>query len=320
MRAPNLLVICPPAARYLRHLDSLPGDPYVLAGDTLDAFAGGAVEESEVVLVSGPLGPRLRELWPRLHNLKWIHSLAAGLESLLFPELVESAVPLTNSRGVFARSLSEFALAGMLHFAKDLSRMSRAKAESRWDPFIVEELHDRVLGIVGYGEIGRATAARAKAFGMTIHALRRHATADSSADRVLGPEELPALLAASDYLLLAAPLTPETKGMIGDAAFRLMKPSSVLLNLGRGPVVVESALVRALTEHTIRGAVLDVFDTEPLPPNHPLWVLPNVLISPHCADNTDTWMDEAMQMFTGNFERFVTGEPLRNVTDKRSGY
>jgi phosphoglycerate dehydrogenase-like enzyme len=219
--------------------------------------------------------------------------------------------------------LSEFALAGMLHFAKNLSRMKAQQANARWEAFEVEELHGRTLGIAGYGSIGRCTAERARAFGMRILALRRHpekCADDPLVDRAYAPQQLNDLLAASDYILAAAPLTPETRGLIGEAAFAVMKPNAVLINLGRGPVVVEAQLVRALQQRRIRGAVLDVFDEEPLPAGHPFWSLDNVLLSPHTADHTDTWLQEAVELFLENYRRFAAGEPLLNVTNKQAGY
>jgi phosphoglycerate dehydrogenase-like enzyme len=237
--------------------------------------------------------------------------------------MVQIPIPLTNSRGVFARSLSEFAVAGMLYFAKNLNRMREAQRTQKWEQFDVEELHGSVLGVVGYGEIGRRTAERAKPFGMMVHILRRRpalAAGDPLVDRVYGGDELDSLLDASDYLLISAPLTDETRGMLGAAQLARMKSSAVLINLGRGPVVVETALVNALRQGKIRGAVLDVFDEEPLPAGHPFYLLDNVLLSPHCADHTATWMDEAIQLFIENLELFRAGKPLKNITNKRSGY
>ncbi len=184
-------------------------------------------------------------------------------------------------------------------------------------------MHGRTLGIVGYGAIGRFAAERARTFGMRILALRRHpekSADDALIDGAYAPEQLNAMLAESDYILAAAPLTFETRGLMGESAFAAMKPSAVFINLGRGPVVVEEQLVRALRERRIRGAVLDVFDQEPLPASHPLWSLDNVLLSPHTADHTDTWLQEAVELFLENYRRFAAGEPLLNVTDKRLGY
>lgn len=322
MPAHTLLVLSNPAARHLALLERLPGETRIVVGENAEIFAAAAGEAS-AVLCGGTHRALLQQLWPQLKSLRWVHALAAGLDGLLFPELVESPVPLTNSRGVFAPSLGEFAIAGMLWFAKDLNRMRRQQSERLWQQFDVEELRNRNLAIAGYGSIGREAAMRARAFGMRIHAHKRNATlahGDPLVDRMYTREQLPAMLSLADYLLVCAPLTPETRGMIGEAEFACLKPSCVVLNLGRGPVIDETALVRALAERRIRGAVLDVFDTEPLPPEHPLWGFDNVLLSPHCADHTDTWMEEAMAMFLSNFERFAAGEPLLNVTDKRLGY
>jgi phosphoglycerate dehydrogenase-like enzyme len=203
----TILVLGNPAGRHFALLDRLPGDVHVVAGETEEAFSE-VVSDAQVVVIAGDHGALLRSLWPRLKQLQWVHSMWAGLESVLFPELVASPVVLTNGRGVFARSLSEFALAGMLHFAKNLSRMKA-------------QLHGRTLGIAGYGSIGRCTAERARAFGMRILALRRHpekCADDPLVDRAYAPQQLNDLLAASDYILAAAPLTPETRGLIGEAA------------------------------------------------------------------------------------------------------
>jgi phosphoglycerate dehydrogenase-like enzyme len=305
----TLLALAPPAERWLAALDRLPADLRIVAGNTAEAFSAGACAEAEAVLTIGSYRALLEELWPRMPRLRWVHSLSAGLETLLFPALVESPVVLTNSRGVFARSLSEFALAGMLWFAKDLNRMRRQQAAARWEKFNVTELHGRTLAIVGHGSIGRETAHRAEAFGMTVRAFRRSGSAG-----------LQDTLRGADYVLVSAPLTAETRGLIGAPELALLPPHAVLLNLGRGPVVDEAALVAALRKGRLRGAVLDVYDTEPLPPGHPFWGMDNVLLSPHCADNTDTWMDEAMDLFVRNFESWASGQPLENITDKRAGY
>ena len=322
MPAHTILVLGNPAARHLTLLDRLSGEARVVTGETVDGLQHAAAE-AHVVLLAGSYAGVLRTLWPELTQLHWVHSLWAGLETNLFTQLVESPVLLTNGRGVFARSLGEFAIAGMLHFAKHLARMKAQQAVHRWEVFDIEELHGHTLGIVGYGAIGRFAAERARAFGMRVLALRRHpekCADDPLVDRAYGPGELKALLAESDYILAAAPLTPETRGLIGEAEFAVMKPGAVLINLGRGPVVVEEQLILALREHRIRGAVLDVFDQEPLPAGHPLWSLDNVLLSPHTADHTDTWLQDAVELFLENYRRFAAGEALLNVTDKRQGY
>jgi phosphoglycerate dehydrogenase-like enzyme len=187
----------------------------------------------------------------------------------------------------------------------------------------VEELYGKTMGIVSYGSIGQATARLAKAFGMKVVAMRRRpelSAGDPLVDKVYGPGELREMIAESDFVVIASPITAETRGMVGEAEIAAMKPSAVLINVGRGPVVKEAALIDALKHQRIRGAALDVFDVEPLPAGHPFYALDNVLLSPHSADHTPGWTDQSMVFFVENFRRFVNGEPLENVVDKQAGY
>ena len=318
---PVLWIIAQPSAPYLRHLDRLPAHVQRFLGATPEAFA--EAPAPDCIFLCIPKQEPLRTLWPRVQNMRWMHTLFAGLEHMMFPELQESEVVVSNAQGVFARSLSEYALTSMLYFAKDIPRMLRQQREGNWEPFDVEELHGRTLGIVGYGGIGKATAMRAHAFGMRVLALRRRPEKgkdDPHVDETLPMTELHRLLAESDYVLLSAPQTPDTIGMIGPAELARMKPNAVLINLARGPLVDEAALIQTLQEGKIRGAALDVFNEEPLPAGHPFWTLPNVLLSPHTADHTATWLDEATEVFLENFAKFEKGEPLRNVVEKKMGY
>jgi phosphoglycerate dehydrogenase-like enzyme len=181
----------------------------------------------------------------------------------------------------------------------------------------------RTLGIVGLGGIGGAAARRAKAFGMRVAALRRRpelSTPDGLADAVYGPDRLLDLMAASDYVLAAAPLTPATRGLIGEKAMAAMKSTAVIVNVGRGPVIDEQALIQALESQQIRGAALDVFAVEPLPDGHPFWSMSNVLLSPHTADRVEGFLDPAFNCFFENLERFRKGETLLKVVDKHAGY
>lgn len=309
MSGHTLLVLNHPGARHLALLDRLPAATRIVAAESAEAFAK-AAPEADVLLVGAAPRALVEEVWAMAPNLKWVHSMWAGLETLLFPGLAQSGVVLTNGKGVFARSLAEFAVTGMLWFAKDVRRMRRQQRERHWEKFTISELHGRRLGIIGHGSIGKATAALAEAFGMQVRGVGRNHI----------PEERDEILATSDYVLLSAPLTAETRGLIGEAELKRMKPEAVLINLGRGPVVCEEALLRALREGWIRGAVLDVYDQEPLPAAHPLWELDNVLLSPHCADNTTTWLNEAMELFIENFGRFTRGEALKNIADMEAGY
>lgn len=252
----------------------------------------------------------------------WVHSRSAGIDSTLFPELVNSPVPLTNGTGVFSQSLGEFALGVILYFAKDFRRMLRNQEAGRWEKFDVEEIAGRTVGIVGYGDIGRAVASRVHAMGMRVLALKRHApaTPDPLVAQFYKPDQIATLLAESDYVVVAAPLTPETHHMIGDSAFAAMRPNAVIINIGRGPVIDQQSLMRALTDGKIRGAGLDVFEKEPLPPGDPIFSFENVLVSPHCADQTKDWLNQAMRFFLQQYERFSTDQPLENIVEKHLGY
>jgi phosphoglycerate dehydrogenase-like enzyme len=264
-----------------------------------------------------------QDCWPKIHKLSWIQSSSAGVEKLIFPELAQSPVVLTNSRGLYAEPLAEFVLFCALFFAKDFPFLERNRRERRWQRCYPTELLGATMGIVGFGGTGRATARLAKAFGMRVLALRRHpgaAEEQELADRVVAPEACGELLAESDYVVNALPLTVETAGFFGEAAFRSMKATACFINVGRGRTVNEEALVQALRERRIAGAGLDVFEREPLPAESELYVLPNVIVSPHTTDMTDRYPPRSAQFFMENLKRYVSGQPLLNVVDKSLGY
>ena len=320
----TILAIADPVAPYLAPLRDLPSNFRVLAGNEAQ-FIERWAPEADVLVVAGGQHGAFQTAFRLAKKVQWVHSLWAGVEPLLIPELLESAIPFTNGRGIFSGGLAEFVIAAMLFFSKDLRRMLRNQAEGRWAPFEVEVLEGAVLGIIGYGETGRACAKLARTFGMRVVATRRRAELSSSdpyLDALYSSDRLLDLIRMSDYLLITAPLTAATRGLIGETELRAMKKNAVLINVGRGPIVVESALVAALKEQRIRGAALDVFEQEPLPAGHPLYALENVLLSPHCADltlNSGSRLS-ASRFFVENLGRFVKGEPLANVVDKAAGY
>lgn len=318
----TLLVLSDPDEPQLTMLEPLRDRLQIVIGPTMAAVAT-AAPSADALLVWTASRELLQQVFAIAPRLRWIHSRAAGLDTLLFPALVESPVPLTNSSGVYSRSLGEFVAASVLFFAKDFDRMKRNQAAGRWEQFDVEEAHGKTMGIVGYGDIGRASARLAKALGMRVLALRRRpeqSRNDELVDEALGNDRLLELMARADYVVVTAPLTPDTRGLVNAAAIAAMKPTGVLINVGRGAVIDEPALIAALQRKVIRGAALDVFVQEPLPAGHAFYALDNLLLSPHCADHTQTWIDDAMQFFIGNLERFLRDEPLRNVVEKRLGY
>ncbi|OJH38781.1 D-2-hydroxyacid dehydrogenase [Cystobacter ferrugineus] len=322
MNVEHLLVLADPASPYLAHLRRLAPGVRLTIGLSEEQLAP-AIEQAQVLLVGAQKKEVLRALLPRARSLRWIHALSAGVENLLFEELIQSPLPLTNSKGVYSGSLGEFALAAMLFFAKDLRRLVRQQSEARWEQFSPVELRGQTLGILGYGDIGRAVAERARPFGMRVLACRRQpsrSAGDALVDELYPLERRREMIASSDYLLLALPHTSGTHRLMGELELGAMKPGAVLINIGRGGTVDEQALVKALEEGRLRGAALDVFESEPLPMGHAFWRLDNVLLSPHCADQTPTWREDAVALFLKNLERFDKGEPLLNVVDKAAGY
>jgi phosphoglycerate dehydrogenase-like enzyme len=214
-------------------------------------------------------------------------------------------------------------IGAVIFFAKDFRRLIRAQAAGVWEQCDVEEVRGQTMGIVGYGDIGHACASRAHAMGMRVLALRRRpelSQGDPYVSRVYPMEQLLELMPQCDYVVATAPLAPGTRGLIGEAALAAMKKTAVVMNVGRGPVIDEKALIQALESGRIRGAALDVFETEPLPAGHPFFKLESVLLSPHCTDHTSTWLEEGMQFFIDQFARYVAGEPLLNIVDKKAGY
>jgi phosphoglycerate dehydrogenase-like enzyme len=320
MDAISVVVISNPTASYLRLLDRLP-EPVTIHTGNDPAFLTERAPDADVILAAG-LNPSLFcTVFPSAKRVRWVHSMWAGVDKLLFPELIASPAVLTNGRGVFKEGLAEFTVASILFFAKDLRRLIRNQEAGRWEQFDVFEVRRQVLGIVGYGEIGRESARLGRGLGMKIYAVRRRAAEpDPYVDRMFPLTELRDMLALCDYVLVAAPLTVETRGMIGETELAAMKTSAVIMNVGRGPVIVESALIAALDNDRLRGAALDVFETEPLPEGHAFYKMPNVLLSPHSADHTVGWQDLAMYKFIENFQLFRDGKPLDNIVDKRAGY
>jgi phosphoglycerate dehydrogenase-like enzyme len=322
---PQVLVVAAPSHPVLRSLEPLRASSEISITEDPEALRTLA-PTAEVMLVTGTASEAvdMQQLFHRARRVRWVHSLAAGVENLLFPALVKSDVLLTNARGVSKRSLAEFAMLGILFHTKKVRRLIDNQRQKQWDTFSVDWADGRVMGIVGFGEIGRECARLAKGLGMTIHALRRSAIQDPNqlADRMFGPLQLDAMLPTVDVLLCSAPLTPATHHMIGDAQFAKLKPSAIVINVGRGPVIDEAALIRALQSKTIAAASLDVFESEPLPESSPLWEMDNVLISPHCTDHTQhpDWLDLSMNLFVENFGRYCAGAELLNKVDKKAGY
>ncbi len=320
MSVPTLLVIADPSAPHLKALGPFASRMRTIVTNDPAKLDEAAPEADAILLASGG-AKLLNALLPCASKVRWIHSLWTGVEGVLTPEMLAHPAPLTNGRGVFRWPLADWVVAAMLHFAFDLGRVIRQQQAGVWEPFISRRLEGTTLGIIGYGSIGSAAAARAKVFDMRIAALRRRtAFPDPLVDQNYAPAQLNELIAASDYLLAALPLTADTRGMIGAAQIAAMKPETVFINVGRGQAVDELALIQALESGKIRGAALDVFAVEPLPSGHPFYKMANVLVSPHTADRVEGFLSPAVDAFVENLQRFLDGKPLENLVDKHAGY
>ena len=323
MNESPLLVLTAPGDKDVSLVAELRQVAPIIVGDSVEVFSEAVVDAEIILHWSGSLA-LLRDVFLVSPRVRWVHSRSAGLEQTLFPELIASKVVVTNGSGVFSPSLGEFALAAILYFAKDFRRMIRNQMAGVWEQFDVSMISGKTLGIVGYGSIGRAVAARARALEMNILALRRSAAnpsqKDPIIDRLYGSAQLLEMLSRCDYIVVTVPLTEQTRGLIGAAEFAVMSKNAVLINLGRGPAIDERAMIKALSGNRIRGAALDVFDQEPLPKGHPFYSLENVLLSPHCGDHTPDWLDNAMRFFLAQLGRFQRGETLLNIVDKTLGY
>lgn len=251
-------------------------------------------------------------------TVRWVSVGGSGTDHLA-PWDTER-VTVTNAAGVASDMMAEYALGAMLAFSLDLRGFAKAQAEGRWIAGRVTPIEGRTLLILGLGQTGQAAARRAKAMGMTVLGVRARPKATDHVDEVYGMEALSALWPRADFVLVSVPLLPSTRGLVGTDAFAAMKPGAVLIDVSRGGVCDEAALIAALRDGTLKGAALDVFATEPLPTGHPLWAMENVILTPHCSSVYDGWAEKSVAMFAENLHRYRRGEPLANIVDPERGY
>ncbi len=286
-----------------------------------------AMADAEVLF--GFWGPSLIEMYPTIDALKqeapklrWLQLTSAGLDRAARSGLLESDIMVTSASGLHATPIGEYVLAVMLMFCKQAHTFVRAQDRKEWIRFMPQELYGKTVGVVGMGHIGTEVARLSKAFGCRVLAIRRSVTerTDSELAELMPPSELPALLAESDFVVLAMPLTEETRHLIGEAELQTMKSTAVLINIARGPVVDQDALIQALKSGEIAGAGLDVFDPEPLSPDSELWDMENVIMSPHISGGTEIYNERATGIFCDNLRRYLDETPLNNLADPSRGY
>lgn len=276
--------------------------------------------DASIVLLWDFASTLLREQFGRAEALRWIHVAGAGVDAVMAAEIASSSVVVTNARGVFNRSIAETVAAMMLVFAKDMLVTLSLQAQRTWLHRDTEMLAGQTALIVGAGEIGRAIGRSLGALGVEVTGVATSERHDKDLGLVHSVEDLDLLLPRADFVILVLPLTDLTKGIIGPEQLILMKTTGRLINVGRGQLVDERALIAALQSGSIAGAALDVFEAEPLPPNSPLWTMPNVIVSPHMSADFHGWLEALADQFFENLDRWLHGQPLLNVVDKRLGY
>ena len=340
--APTAIALSPIlSARYRsRDLERIraaaPGARVVMV--SVEGLADGPLDDVEVMLRGWLSSDAFDRLLARAPRLTWVHSATSGVERALTPASRERGLVVTNARGVFSRPIAEYVVMMILAVSRRLPQLLELQRERTWQPLEGTELRDVTVGIVGFGSIGRTVAELVSGFGCRVVAVRRHSERDANApgptdgdpttargtdlrlDRIGGPETLPELLGESDFVVLAAPLTPETEDVINADTLAMLKPGAWLINVARGRLIDERALLRALRDGHLGGAVLDTFRDEPLPPMSSFYDLPNVIVTPHTAWSSGRVLDRSVELFCDNLRRYAAGEPLLNVVDPDAGY
>ena len=287
------------------------------------ADAEAALSSAEILLRGGLPASVLDHVVSRAPKLRWIHSASAGVDRVATPAVRAREITVTNARGVFSRPIAEYVVMMLLAIARRLPQLLELQRERTWQPLRGRELGSLTVGIVGYGSIGAEIAHLLAPFGATVLATRRRperGAGDAPNVRLFGDDDLDQVLGESDAVVLATPLTEQTAGLIGAPQLQAMRESAWLINIARGRLIDEAALRRALENGWIAGAVLDVFNDEPLQPDSPLYSTPNLVITPHTSWSSDRVTERGLSLFVDNLRHYLAGEPLENVVDLEAGY
>jgi phosphoglycerate dehydrogenase-like enzyme len=277
-----------------------------------------ALPRTDVLFVWDFRSDLLRTPWPVDSSVGWIHTGSIGVDAVLVDPVIERDIVVTNTRGVFERPIAEYVLGLILIFAKDLRGTLALQQQQRWEHRETETIHGARVLILGAGGVAREVAPLLRAAGMEVQVVGRTArTGDSALGDVRASADVNLLLPTADYVVLALPLTSETRGYLDRRRIGLLSPRARIINIGRGPLLDEDALLAALRSQAIAGAALDVFATEPLPPEHPFWTMDRVIVSPHMSGDLIGWERAAVALFADNLRRWLAGEELNNLVDKR---
>jgi len=302
-----------------RHKDAIAA---VMPGITVTVsdveHAGELIAETDILVAWG--WTDIRPLYLAAPRLKWVHALSAGVEGLICPEIQASDIILTNSKGIHGIPVSEHVFSLMLAFTRGLNLLIRRQLDKKWERVTTDEIHEKTIGIVGLGSIGREIAKKAKGLGMEVVATKQEMTTEIFVDKLYKPEQLHEMLAVCDFVVVALPLTEKTAGLFTLEEFKAMKPTAYFFNIARGAIVREADLAKALQLGIIKGAGLDVFEAEPLPADSPLWSMDNVIITPHLAAISPCYLDRAVKLFVDNLTRYTQNREMFNIVDKKKGY
>jgi len=338
MEALNVLVIVPSFDRTVPHVDEEILQRIAEVSPRINVRDGSALahaefhgdttarEELNTMLAEAEVVYGLflpKDLLSRSPKLKWMQTMSAGVDRFAGTDIWKSQVTITGVSGIHATPIGEFVIMFMLMFAKRAPTSFQMKQRREWKRYMPTVLRSKTAGIVGLGSIGREVARLSKAFGMRVMATRRSATKETRAryiDTLLPANKLKQMLAESDYVVISTPLTHETRGLIGEEELRAMKSTAYIINISRGGLIDEKALIQALQEKWIAGAGLDVTATEPLPTDSPLWDFDNVILSPHVSGGMENYVARATDVFCENLRRYINGKRLLNIIDKKKGY
>lgn len=313
----RIVLLVAPGETPLPGLENLPDGVELRTVSAADELRE-QLPQADILVVTDFRTNLLEQCWPQHHHIKWVHATSAGVDALLFPALVRSDLLLTNARGVFDLGIAEYVLGAVLLFAKDTLGNLRYQRAHEWQHRETELISAKKALVIGAGSIGSEVARLLNSVGLEVTGVARSARQAPHFKQIVADVELETHLPTADYVVVTAPLTPATKGLINRERLALMKSSAVLINVGRGGVVVTDELAEALRQQVIAGAALDVFEPEPLPVNHPLWDMPNVMISAHMSGDFVGWRRALGEQFMVNLERWMAHKSLFNQVEKEN--